>query len=90
MQERSDFNFIFYTTSGCHLCDEAMAMLAMHFPDHVLRIGLCDIASDDILIDRYGTKIPVLEKMENEEVLAWPFNIEQLAGFFNLQGFNSR
>jgi glutaredoxin len=46
-----------YTRRGCHLCDEAKAVLARHglSPQEI------DIDADPVLIKRYDTCVPVVE-----------------------------
>lgn len=69
---------VLYTTLGCHLCDKAKSVIysALGY-DH--RIEERDIADDDVLMEKYGVKIPVLawqaqdaQSSHNEE-LQWPF-----------------
>ncbi len=50
-----------YGRPDCHLCDETRALLAQlqaEFPHRLVEIN---IAADTVLMDRFGTKIPVLE-----------------------------
>ena len=51
-----------YTTLGCHLCDQAEALLRTVRPD--ARLHAVDIADDDDLLARYG-----------DQELAWPFGL---------------
>jgi len=39
-----------------------------------------DIAGDDNLFERYGWRIPVLQRADDEE-LGWPFDLEAARGF---------
>ena len=49
---------ILYERDGCHLCDEARALLdEMVGPDRYARV---DIDADDDLVLRYGFRIPVI------------------------------
>lgn len=59
------------TTAGCHLCEQALAVIHRAAP--ALQLTLTDIAEDDALIAQYGEKIPVL-RMANAE-LCWPFGL---------------
>jgi glutaredoxin len=65
-----------YTTSGCHLCEHAEAILeqAAHVYEAV------DIADDLSLMERYGVTIPVVKDDSGRE-LGWPFDGTQLAAF---------
>ncbi|MDD2914349.1 MAG: glutaredoxin family protein [Gallionella sp.] len=59
-----------YGTSCCHLCEKAEAVLhtAGIIAEHI------DIAADDGLLERYGTRIPVLRRIDNGAELNWPFD----------------
>lgn len=59
-----------YTTCGCHLCEQAEALL-QHW---VTRIDMIEIADDAELLDRYGVRIPVLRRIDNGKELDWPFD----------------
>lgn len=65
---------ILYGTEGCHLCDEASAILG--------QFGLAwqtiDIADNEVLLERYGTRIPVLSKLDTDDELDWPFSHEEI------------
>ena len=75
MQDNSPFYL--YHTQGCHLCDQAQDML-----DQLqVRYVLCDIFPDPTLMERYGTKIPVLYCNETQKTLAWPFTPQALCLF---------
>ncbi|MFT4769941.1 MAG: hypothetical protein ACI8RN_003095 [Glaciecola sp.] len=86
---------ILYSTVGCHLCEEAEALLRAQ---QALSEDLCwevvDIANDDILFDRYGWLIPVLHKVERGAAdvgtegkeLRWPFNAQTLRAFLVTSG----
>lgn len=65
------------TTEGCHLCDQAQAMLERVRPD--ILVCKCDIAESDELIERYGERIPVFRHAGRE--LAWPFGLLDLQAF---------
>ncbi|MDP5052811.1 MAG: glutaredoxin family protein [Congregibacter sp.] len=52
---------ILYSTLGCHLCEEAEALLrAEQAQGAELRWEVIDIANSDALFERYGWLIPVL------------------------------
>ncbi len=68
-----------YGTRYCHLCDKAEATLR--------GIGIeavyVDIADDDGLIEKYGTRIPVLQRVDSGEELGWPFDAVAVAQFLS-------
>lgn len=59
------------TTLGCHLCEQAEAMVRQVFPR--AELVLVDIADRDDWIERYGERIPVLRCGARE--LDWPFSL---------------
>jgi len=70
----------FYTTDGCHLCEEAQALLQQllaQFPTR-FNIELVDIVESEQLVEAYGVRIPVVVKRNESADLGWPFNYNQL------------
>ena len=67
---------ILYTTSGCHLCEHAEAILDELACDY----AAVDIADDLTLMERYGVRIPVVRDDKGRE-LGWPFDGTQLSHF---------
>ena len=69
--------YILYGTEFCHLCDEAEAVLR--------EIGIAadyiDIADDDEFLEKYGTRIPVLQRMDTGAELGWPFDAANVLEF---------
>jgi glutaredoxin len=73
----------FYTTDGCHLCEDAKALLQQllaHNPERY-QIEMVDIASSDALIEQYGTRIPVIKIVGRKNDLGWPFDYSQLIAY---------
>jgi len=53
----------FYTRAGCHLCDEARALLDAYVARRgrvAIELDLRNIDGDAELVSRYGDKVPVL------------------------------
>ena len=63
-----------YTTSGCHLCEQAEAVVAPHLSAYSLQIEPVEIADDDALLDFYGDRIPVIRLAGCDVELGWPFD----------------
>ncbi len=65
-----------YTTEGCHLCEQAMQLLD---PWLAKGMGLAkvDIAEDELLMARFGERIPVIASASGSE-LGWPFTAAEL------------
>lgn len=75
---------ILYTRDDCHLCDQAIALLA--------KAGAPDFQSvwidgDAVLEARYGDRVPVLRDPVNHKELGWPFDSDAIALF--LQPFGN-
>ena len=66
---------VLYHTDGCHLCEQALALLAAA----ALPVTLQEIMANEQLLARYRERIPVLAAGEQE--LDWPFDSAQLAQF---------
>lgn len=61
-------------TPGCHLCDQAELLLQQAAAARALQWEYRDIALDEGLVERYGTRIPVLVGAGGRE-LSWPFSL---------------
>ncbi|MDZ4098667.1 MAG: glutaredoxin family protein [Methylophilaceae bacterium] len=63
---------ILFSTSSCHLCEEAAAILenlsSLDISWHEI-----DIAEDDELLAIYGRRIPVLRHTDSGREINWPF-----------------
>lgn len=72
-----------FTTIGCHLCEDALAMLQYYQDQNIstFSIHLVEITDSEQLIELYGVRIPVLKHSGTGLELSWPFNPEQLALF---------
>ena len=71
-----------YSTQGCHLCEQAEALLNMAVTEGVsIRWDVVDIADDDELMSRYGVRIPVLSHTDSPVDLGWPFDLNEILKF---------
>ncbi len=70
-----------YTTLGCHLCEQAFALLHELRAELGLSIEPIEIADSDELIERYGVRIPVVTRADSVAELGWPFDAGQLKAF---------
>lgn len=73
----------FYTTLGCHLCEQAQALYQQVLNPAFFDINVIDIADDDELMERYGTRIPVIQQTANKRELGWPFDAQTLIEFLS-------
>jgi hypothetical protein len=81
------FKITLFTTLGCHLCEDALAMLRYYQEEiaNVFEIEQVEIIDSERLIEAYGTRIPVLLHSETQQEIGWPFNMEQLAIFLKTE-----
>lgn len=66
-----------YSTSGCHLCEQAEALLQPMLRAGKLHLQIVEISHDEELVRRYGVRIPVLGGQDGQGVwreLHWPFD----------------
>jgi len=68
-------------TSGCHLCDDAQALLAQCLDFTQVDVSVVDIAESDELMQLYSIKIPVLRCCQSNQVLCWPFDSLSVSQF---------
>lgn len=69
-----------FTTAGCHLCELAEQMISGLGLGSVYTLELVEIGDDDQLVERYGTRIPVLRNRHGQE-LSWPFDENAISAF---------
>ena len=62
-----------YTTLGCHLCEQAEAMITSCLPASTYELELVEIANSDELMAAYGVRIPVLRRQDLDQEIGWPF-----------------
>ncbi len=75
---------ILYHTMGCHLCEQAEAVIAgfqVAFPQRSIQILKTDIADSEELVCLYGIRIPVLKIEGQSQTLDWPFDINELHNY---------
>lgn len=71
-------DFLLYSTSGCHLCELALQIALPLLALRGERLIEVEIADDELLLQRYGTTIPVISRLIDGVELGWPFDSEQL------------
>ena len=70
-----------YHTLGCHLCEQAEALIDPVLSARSLSWELVDIADDDVLLEQYGMRIPVLKRRCDGAELGWPFDAASLTAW---------
>ena len=69
---------ILYQRDDCHLCDQALALLARA---RAPEFDSVFIDADDALEARYGARVPVLRDTASGAELDWPFDAGQVRRF---------
>jgi hypothetical protein len=69
---------LLYTTLGCHLCDDALAIAQPILDKKGWALSLVEIADSPELLDKYGVRIPVLARVDSHDEIAWPFDIAEI------------
>jgi len=75
--------FRLFGTSACHLCETAADMLTAQMAiRRDVDFSEVDISESEILFERYGLSIPVLQHPDGRE-LNWPFSSSELQAFLS-------
>lgn len=69
---------VLYSRAGCHLCDEARAVLLAERTRTPFDLDEIDIESSDALIREYGVRIPVVD-VDGEEAFEYTVDPEAFA-----------
>ena len=72
-------SYILYSSEGCHLCEDALALCTPIIANNKLVIK--DIVDDEKLVELYGVHIPVLMQRETKKKLFWPFSSQDISEF---------
>ena len=85
MMEEDDIKeaLVFYTTDGCHLCEDAEKILKAVLNPEVFDVQCVDIAESNALIEQYDLTIPVLKRLDTAAELNWPFSVGSLMQFLS-------
>ena len=75
-----------YSTSACHLCEQAIRLLKSISELAEITVVITDISDSVELVERYGIRIPVLAVESQDSELAWPFNSADVKHFLHNAG----
>jgi len=70
-------DYLLFGTHGCHLCEEAAAILQ----EHAVSFQSKDIFDNQDWQEKYGLFIPVLCHTASDKQLNWPFAENSLRDF---------
>ena len=73
-------NLNLYSTSHCHLCEQAELILKEL---NLTSMKTIDIAEDSLLLQLYGLRIPVLLRLDTNAQLDWPFSVAEVVSFLH-------
>ncbi|GLQ92372.1 glutaredoxin family protein [Dyella acidisoli] len=78
-------DFVLYQRDYCHLCDQALAVLAeARLPD----FDSVWVDDSDELEDRYGTRVPVLCDLRDGRELDWPFDAKTVTRWIDIDALS--
>jgi glutaredoxin len=76
---------LFYTKPGCHLCENALALLHALQGDFAIHIEAINIEEDAALFKHYFDRIPVLV-IDRRTTLAAPIRAEDVRAALSIGG----
>ncbi|MCJ8338587.1 MAG: glutaredoxin family protein [Pseudomonadales bacterium] len=76
-------NFTLFSTEHCHLCELAEDILVSQLDSQLHSVAVADVAEDDLLLARYGVRIPVLLNEKTKAELSWPFDAPMVDEFIS-------
>jgi hypothetical protein len=71
-------DLVLYQRDYCHLCDQALAVLAQARAPEFDSVWVDD---DPALEARYGARVPVLRDVRDGREMDWPFDADAVRGF---------
>lgn len=76
-------NIKLFTTLGCHLCEEALALVQQLQQQGItINVEEVEIADSDELMEIYGIRVPVIAREDAAEI-GWPFTRDELEQFLS-------
>lgn len=73
-----NLRLLLYSTSHCHLCEQAELMLTTLAANYELEWSTIEITEDPNLLSLYELKIPVIRRVDNGHEISWPFTSNQI------------
>ena len=74
---------LLYTTAGCHLCEQAEAILEPVARLNQLTWQPVDVSTSEALVEAYGIRIPVIKVEGAAEDIGWPFDEPALLDYLS-------
>lgn len=73
-----------YSTSHCHLCEQAEDLLQQLAATAQFSWQTIEIIDDENLLSRYEVKIPVVKRLDTHAELLWPFSKQDILYFLGI------
>lgn len=73
--------FNLYTTSHCHLCEQAEELLSKLSKQYAIHWHSIEITDSPELLETYSHTIPVIKNLKSNTEIAWPFCEKELQSF---------
>jgi hypothetical protein len=77
-------NLILYSTSNCHLCEQAELLLKDCVIHNDIIWRSVEISEYPTFLNLYEIKIPVLKREDNDVEIAWPFTTRDIVSLIEL------
>lgn len=74
---------MFYTTEGCHLCEQAWKIVAPLAQQFSFQLRSIEISEDEGLVEALGTRIPVIRLDGMQQDLGWPFDDQDIIEYLS-------
>ncbi|NOS95071.1 MAG: glutaredoxin family protein [Methylotenera sp.] len=78
-------NLNLYSTSHCHLCEQAESLLVTLSNQYDISWMLVEITDNAELLESYEIKIPVLKRLSDQSEIVWPFTIVDIEQFITAE-----
>lgn len=78
-------NLNLYSTSHCHLCEQAESLLVTLSNQYDISWMLVEITDNAELLESYEIKIPVLKRLSDQSEIVWPFTIVDVEQFITAE-----
>lgn len=72
-----------YSTSHCHLCEQAEAIIASLTHQYDIQYEVIEITDNEALLALYEVRIPVLKRLDTNTEIGWPFTTDDVHHFLN-------
>lgn len=78
-------NLNLYSTSHCHLCEQAESLLVTLSNQYDISWMLVEITDNAELLESYEIRIPVLKRLSDQSEIVWPFTIVDIEQFITAE-----